>query len=281
MWLGSAQAVRAAQGQSPAVELGVLTDVHHADKPAFGTRYYRESLAKLTEGVSKFREAQVEFLVELGDLVDAAKDVRTERTWLKQAVNTLRQAGVEMHCVLGNHCVQTLTKTDFLTEVGSKRSYYSFNRRGIHFVVLDACFRKDGVSYDSGNFDWKDTDIPREQQDWLRRDLERARGPSVVFVHQRLDTQDVHAVASAAAVREVLERSGKVIAVFQGHSHRNDHNEINGVHYCTLRALVEGGGARSNGYAVVSVYRNGALRIQGFREQQSYRLEARSKPASS
>jgi alkaline phosphatase len=280
-WLGSAQAIRAAKDQPPAVRLGILTDVHHADKPEWGTRYYRESLAKLAEGVSKFRGARVEFLVELGDLVDAARDVNTERVWLKQAVQALRRAGAEMHCVLGNHCVQTLTKEDFLTEVRRKRSYYSFDRGRIHFIVLDACFRKDGISYNAGNFDWKDTDIPREQHNWLKQDLGHARGPSVVFVHQRLDTQDVHAVASAAEVREILEQSGKVIAVFQGHSHKNDHREINGIHYCTLRAVVEGGGSQNNGYAVVSVYRDGALRLEGFREQRSYDVKRRHAYSSS
>jgi alkaline phosphatase len=242
LWLGSSHAIRAAADQAPAVRFGVLTDAHHANKPELGTRYYRESLSKLAQGVAKFREARVEFLVELGDLVDAAEDVDTERAWLKQAADILRRTGVEMHCVLGNHCIQTLTKEHVLIEVDRKQSYYSFIRNGVHFIVLDACFRKDGVSYNAGNFDWKDTEIPLDEQDWLRRDLSRARRPVVVFVHQRLDTQDVYAVASAAAVRDILERSGKVIAVLQGHSHKNDHKQINAIDYCTLRAVVEGSG---------------------------------------
>jgi alkaline phosphatase len=281
LWLGSSHAIRAAADQAPAVRFGVLTDAHHANKPELGTRYYRESLSKLAQGVAKFREARVEFLVELGDLVDAAEDVDTERAWLKQAADILRRTGVEMHCVLGNHCIQTLTKEHFLIEVDRKQSYYSFIRNGVHFIVLDACFRKDGVSYNAGNFDWKDTEIPLDEQDWLRRDLSRARRPVVVFVHQRLDTQDVYAVASAAAVRDILERSGKVIAVLQGHSHKNDHKQINAIDYCTLRAVVEGSGPRNNGYSVVSVYRNGALQLEGFEEQRSYAIGVRNKAVSS
>jgi alkaline phosphatase len=281
LWLGSSHAIRAAADQAPAVRFGVLTDAHHANKPELGTRYSRESLSKLAQGVAKVREARVEFLVELGDLVDAAEDVDTERAWLKQAADILRRTGVEMHCVLGNHCIQTLTKEHVLIEVDRKQSYYSFIRNGVHFIVLDACFRKDGVSYNAGNFDWKDTEIPLDEQDWLRRDLSRARRPVVVFVHQRLDTQDVYAVASAAAVRDILERSGKVIAVLQGHSHKNDHKQINAIDYCTLRAVVEGSGPRNNGYSVVSVYRNGALQLEGFEEQRSYAIGVRNKAVSS
>jgi alkaline phosphatase len=138
LWLGSSHAIRAAADQAPAVRFGVLTDAHHANKPELGTRYYRESLSKLAQGVAKFREARVEFLVELGDLVDAAEDVDTERAWLKQAADILRRTGVEMHCVLGNHCIQTLTKEHVLIEVDRKQSYYSFIRNGVHFIVLDA-----------------------------------------------------------------------------------------------------------------------------------------------
>ena len=66
-----------AQPPSPRqpVRFGLFTDVHHADKPEWGTRYYRESLTKLEEGLTSFRKSRMEFLVCLGDLVDAAKTV--------------------------------------------------------------------------------------------------------------------------------------------------------------------------------------------------------------
>ena len=35
-----------------------------------------------------------------------------------------------------------------------------FDRGGFHFVVLDACFRSDGVPYGRKNFKWTDTKIP-------------------------------------------------------------------------------------------------------------------------
>ena len=242
---------------SPVVRFGLFTDVHYADKPELRTRYYRESLTKLREGVTTLRKSRVDFLLCLGDLVDATTELELERTWVAETVNV----------------IQTLTKRQFLSEVGQERSHYSFTRSGVHFVILDACYRKDGLSYDAGNFDWKDTEIPPPEREWLKKDLAGASGPAVVFVHQRLDSDDVHAVASAPEVRQILEDSGNVSAVFQGHSHQNDYRDINGIHYCTMRAVIEGSGAANNGYAEIAIFNDGGVKVEGFRAQRSYRIQ--------
>jgi hypothetical protein len=80
---------------------------------------------------------------------------------------------------------------------------------------------------------------------------------------------DHYSAKNAAAVRGVLEASKNVLAVFQGHSHKNDHQEIAGIHYCTLVAMVEGSGAASNGYSLLTVLPDSTLHLTGFREQQS------------
>jgi hypothetical protein len=175
-----------------------------------------------------------------------------------------------LHSALGNHCIQTLTKTQFLNELKRDRGHYAFDRAGFRFIVLDACYRRDGISYDAGNFDWKDSEIPPSERAWLTQQLKTTPGRALVFVHQRLDIPGVHAVTSAAEVRSILENSGKVLAVFQGHSHQNDHREINGIDYCTMRAVIEGSGAENNGYSVVSVYPDGRLALKGFRAQRDY-----------
>jgi 3',5'-cyclic AMP phosphodiesterase CpdA len=141
---------------------------------------------------------------------------------------------------------------------------------GFHFVVLDACYRSDGKSYARGNFKWTDTSIPDEQVNWLKADLKAATGKAVVFVHQRLDVKNDYGVKNADQVRKVLEESGKVLAVFQGHSHKNDLKDINGIHYCTLVAMVEGSGAENNGFSLMDIFDGGTIRLTGFRKQSSY-----------
>ena len=253
------------------LRVGLVTDLHYAEKAPAGTRHYRETLGKLNEAAKKFAEAKPHFLVELGDFIDAAASVDVERRYLKTVNTEFSKICKDRHYVLGNHCVDTLTKDEFLGGIEREKSYYSFDRQGWHFVVLDSCFRSDGNPYQRRNFTWTDANIPAAELDWLEADLNSSQKPVIVFAHQRLDVSDNHGVKNNAAVRKVLEASGKVQAVFQGHSHQNDLKEIQGIHYCTLVAMIEGSGAANNGYSVMELESNGTIRLTGFRKQKSHK----------
>lgn len=252
------------------VRIGMVTDLHYADKPAAGSRYYRETLAKLAEAGEQFQKEKPDFVVELGDLIDAADSVEVEKQYLATINKEFAALPGDKHYVLGNHCVDTLTKEEFLGEVGQKASFYSFDAGGFHFVVLDACYRSDGKPYGRKNSKWTDANIPKEQVEWLQADLHTATGKTIVFTHQRLDVRNDYGVKNAEQVRNVLEDSGKVVAVFQGHSHKNDLKNINGIHYCTLVAMIEGSGAENNGYSLMDVFDGGTIRLTGFRKQAKY-----------
>lgn len=264
---GSGDALQAARP----LRIGLVTDIHYADKESRGTRHYRASLRKLTEAVGHFNETKADFVVELGDLIDAAESVEQELGWLDRIESVYAQLCCPRYRVLGNHCVQTLTKARFLTRCGMDRSFHAFDTGGFHFVVLDACFRRDGISYDAGNFDWKDANVPPEEIAWLRADLEAATRPAIVFVHQRLDVDDAHGVGNRAEVRELLERSGRVLAVFQGHNHVNDLRTIDGISYFSLAAMVE---EDTNAYALLKLHPNGAMRIDGYGRQRTWGIDA-------
>lgn len=252
------------------LRFGLVTDLHYADKPPAGTRHYRETLAKLAEAAERFKKDRPDFVVELGDLIDAADSVETEQTYLKRVNKEFAAISRARHYVLGNHCVDMLTKDEFLGGVGQKESYYSFDAGGVHFVVLDACFRGDGKPYGRKNSKWNDANVPATVLDWLAEDLKATAKKTVVFAHQRLDVANDYGVKNAPAVRKVLEGSGKVLAVFQGHSHKNDYRDIAGVHYCTLVAMVEGSGADNSGYSIVDVRAEGSITVTGFRRQKGY-----------
>jgi hypothetical protein len=115
-----------------ALRVGLITDLHHADKPSAGTRHYRETLGKLAEAATQFEKDKVLFVVELGDLIDAADSVETEQRYLKTINQEFSAISKDRHYVLGNHCVDTLTKSEFLGGVEQKQSYYSFDRGDFH-----------------------------------------------------------------------------------------------------------------------------------------------------
>ncbi|MFH1742638.1 MAG: metallophosphoesterase [bacterium] len=260
----------------PLVRIGLMTDVHYADRDTAGTRCYRESVLKVREAVNQFNAAEAHVAVELGDFIDAADTVEGELGHLKTIEAEYVKFAGDRHHVLGNHCVWTLTKKQFLETCGQKISYYSFDKGGTHFVILDACYRKDGVAYGAKNFEWTDTEIPAEEQAWLKADLDSTSNSAVAFVHQRLDVAEHYGVHSGPAVRNILEDSGKLLAVFQGHYHLNEYEEINKIHYCTLRSVVDGSGEKNSAYAIVDIYGDGSLRVDGFRRQTGYSLKVLS-----
>lgn len=258
-----------AHDDAPLLRVGLVTDLHYADKAPAGSRHYRESLAKLEEAANQFNKDKPTFLVELGDLIDAADSVEVEQGYLKTVNQKFSAICQDRHYVLGNHCVTTLNKEEFLGGVGQEKSYYSFDRNGVHFVVLDSCFRTDGQPYGRKNFQWTDANIPAAELQWLEADLKASDKPVIVFAHQRLDVSNNHGVNNNADVRKILEASRRVLAVFQGHSHQNDLKEIGGIHYCTLVAMVEGSGAENNGYSLMEIDANGTIQLTGFRNQKN------------
>jgi alkaline phosphatase len=256
--------------------MGIVTDCHYADRDRNGNRHYRETLWKLPEAIDKFNAIGLDMAVEIGDFIDEAPDAAGEIGHLKKVEAIFGQFKGERRYVLGNHCVWTLTKEEFLDNCGMDRPHNSFDKGGYHFVVLDACFKQDGTPYGRKNFTYDNTFIPPEQLEWLRGDLAATDLKTIVFVHQRLDFNPSDranwgvTVKNAPDVRMVLEGSQKVLAVFQGHSHANDHREVGGIHYCVFRAMVEGSGPDENGYAVANLFADGSIRIEGFRQQRNY-----------
>ena len=265
--LGGGRLLAAEPDAGPLLRVGLMTDLHYADKEHARTRFYREALAKLDEAVQVMNREKPALVVELGDFIDQADSVETEIEWLKTMESHFARLAMPRHYVLGNHCVGTLTKQEFAAHTQASGSHESFEAGGVTFLILDACFRSDGTPYSRQNFYWKDANVPASQLSWLEDRLAKASGSVIVLAHQRLDNDKAHAVQNAAAVRSLLEKSGKVLAVFQGHSHKNDYQQINGIHYTTLVAMVEGSGAENNGYTLLDIHADGSLRLNGFRRQ--------------
>jgi hypothetical protein len=258
---------------------GIVTDCHYADADAQGTRFYRESLDKLSECVTLMNTERVDFLIELGDFKDQDKTPAEKKTllYLQAAEKVLKRFNGPTYHVLGNHDMDSISKIQFLkcvdnTNIDSNRSYYSFDSNGLHYVVLDANYRTDGADYEDGNFDWTDANIPSKELNWLKRDLAAAPRAVIVFIHQLLDGTGSIYVKNAAQVRQILEASGKVLTVFQGHHHPGSYSNIEGIHYYTLKALVEGQGPENNSYAITEVHTGGNITVTGYRKAESTQL---------
>jgi predicted phosphodiesterase len=264
----------------PLVRFGVVTDIHYADIDPAGPRTYRESDAKLAECVQVMNEKGVAFLVELGDFKDQDKTPDEARTlkYLEKIESVFAGFKGPRYHVIGNHDTDSLSKAQFLaaapnTGIVPNATRYTFVSGDVRFVVLDASHKSDGSDYDHGNFEWSDSNVDAPQLEWLAKTLAGSAEPAIVFVPQQLDGSGAYYVKNAAQVREVLEKSGRVIAVMQGHRHEGGFSTINGIPYFTFKGLIEGSGESNSSYSIVDVMPDLEVRILGYRraETRSFR----------
>lgn len=221
------------------IRIGIFTDAHYAEGlTACNTRTCWQSMEKVRRIFGALGEA--DFFIQLGDLINISGDGEQDMKNIRAMQSLLGECGKKCFSVLGNHDVEAARKRVFLPD--AERGYYFFEREGVRFIMLDGCFTSDGASYEDAEWDWKDSFIPEQELDWLREALNDAQGKVVVCCHQNLDARpgDPHVIKNAGMVRRLLEDSGKVIAVLQGHCHSGCICEQNGIPYYTFRALCEG-----------------------------------------
>lgn len=272
------------KGNYKPIRFGIVTDIHYADRsaPANSTRFYKESLGKLSECIDQMNQQEVDFLIELGDFKDqgVVPDEKETLIFLNRVEKEFSRFKGPHYHVLGNHDHDSISKQQFLDGISNEgfikaSGYYSFNMSSFHFIVLDANYTSEGKAYDHGSFKWIDAHIPENQLEWLKNDLLRNRMPAVIFIHHRLDTppsDKIYCPDNADVVRKMFEDAGNVVIVFQGHYHEGGISRLNNIHYYTLKALVEGTGPENNNYAIVEIDKDLSIRIKGFRKTESIDL---------
>jgi len=232
------------------LHIGIFTDLHahDTDSPNEGKVMidYKERLSACVEAMNAW---PADLVIQLGDFVNGryvmgAPFGEPERIMgiLEEAEEIYAKFNGPRYYVLGNHDIYDLSKEEFLERVGASSRYLSFDTGGYHIVILDAQYNKKEEDL-SHTFWVVQGNIPQDELDWLRDDLAVTSKPTIVCVHQPLDVDfDMlsggPAIFNNEAVKTVLEESGVVIAVFQGHDHENNYTLINEIHYLTFEALV-------------------------------------------
>jgi alkaline phosphatase len=270
--------------EKPLVRFGLVSDLHYADRQPKGTRFFKDSLEKLTEAIDLMNREQVDFVIELGDFKDQDIPPNEESTikFLNNIEAIFRHFNGAKYHVLGNHDMDSISKKQFLefienTGIPPENGYYSFDINQLHFIVLDGNFTKEGKAYERGNFNWEDALVPYQEINWLKNDLKLNKLPVIVFIHQMLDDRlsPQHAVSNAAEIRKVLENSGNVLCVFQGHVHREIYSLINQIHYYSVSGMVDGQFPESNSYSIVEIFSDHTIRVNGFRKANDQEFTAK------
>jgi len=226
------------------MRFALISDVHFG--PAASHQGKLRKLTDQSEGlvqgiVNRWRdELKPDLVVNLGDVLeDESKDLDRQR--YQHFVDLLRQAGVPVLHVAGNHDTVHLTPAELCEMWGNTTdTCYSRDHHGVHFSILHSIEHRD-----------ERIELPEAQIRWLEQDLSQTQLPSILLMHHpasemRLEGNrwfekrpHVCRVAERRALRKVIEQSGKVRAVFNGHVHWNHFDSIAGIPYITLQSLIE------------------------------------------
>ena len=203
------------------------------------------------------RTLPADFVIQGGDHVFDALGVGRDRatSLMDLYTKTEQDLGLKVHHAIGNHdCfgvypASGVSPTDPL--YGKKyfedhfgKLFYSFDHKGVHFIVLDSI----GITADRAY----EGRVDPAQLTWLAADLKAlpAATPIVVTIHIPLVTAfdsygtppskpSAHHGLSVANAYEVLPlfEGHNVLAVLQGHTHINEVVTWHGIPYITSGAV--------------------------------------------
>lgn len=199
------------------------------------------SYDKVKEAMENFKD--VDMAICLGDLVDDCGNDLDNVLCLQRISDMIHSFGIPFYCLMGNHDYENFTKEQFNALTGGSVPQFSLTFGENALIFLDANYCSDGSVYTPHNVNWIDTVLPKKQLLKLEAVLldEKTKN-AYVFVHQNLDTGVgiEYRIKNAPEIREILEKSGKVKRVIQGHYHPGHDMTIAGIPYHTVPAMCEG-----------------------------------------
>lgn len=198
---------------------------------------------------------KADFAIQGGDHVFDALGVDRQRanSLYDLYAKTEQDLGIKVHHAIGNHdAFGVYAKTGigtadpgfgkrmFEDRIGT--TYYSFDHKGYHFIVLDSIQITPDRNWEAG--------IDAEQMVWLKKDLAgiAAGTPIVITVHVPLVTgaasylaprpgKDNQLFVTNAYEVVPLFDGHNVLAVLQGHTHINEVVTFKGIPYVSCGAV--------------------------------------------
>lgn len=246
------------------VSFGFITDTHHDPlkdpDTSQGGKYYKDSASKVADIAAIFNaRSDLSFAFQNGDWIDGSASSGAALTDLA-TITAAYACNVPVYHCIGNHDVWRLTKAQIIGVTGQPANWYYFDKGGVRFIVLDGNYSADD---DAASMETTFDDSPSPyisyvapaQRAWLIATLAASPYPCVIFCHYPLYYVGAFSwgLTNAAAIRSILEASGKVIGCVTGHLHDNVIAKINGIIYATVHATVTAAYPALS-YAIVSIY---------------------------
>lgn len=223
--------------------IGIITDIHNG--PDMGTKNGASAPELLKKFVSFINHEKPDAVIDLGDRVNHI-DNKTDTQSLKEVCTYFDQIETKKFHIIGNHDIDFISYEDNVESLGYDFSTRVENIGGFDFVFWNADTHLD---LEKG-FSLKEEDFKS-----LEKTLENASYPTVICSHVPLNNGSMegnfyfnkkayphHAYypdEQGDRLREIIERSGKVVLCLNGHAHWNAYGCIDGIHYVTIPSLTE------------------------------------------
>lgn len=218
------------------LRLAVITDIHYG--PDYQARLGSKAPKLLPVFMKAVAKYKPDAIINLGDDHNARAEAEARQRILDVQSHFNRSA-IPIYKVQGNHDVKFLSRDELAAINGCPATSYSRDVKGYHLV-----FWNPGQG--------KSLEVTSEDLKWLEADLATAKTPAIVFSHVPLDleerdfagndNQDIAGrfhYAQSTFIRDVLEKSGKVVLCVAGHRHRHQYRQINGIHYIEQQSLTQ------------------------------------------
>jgi predicted phosphodiesterase len=261
---------------------GAIADCQYCAGPNRGSRHYASSAGKLRECVAELNKHDLEFVIHLGDFIDR------DYSSFDKVLPIYQSLQMPAYHALGNHDfdVADELKGKVVERMGMESKYYEFSVEDWRFIVLDGndvsfhAYPKNSPKYKDTERYYRENKIrsPRwngavgsEQVAWLRKILQKAEKQKeqvAVFCHFPVYPADPHNLWNAGEIISLLEEFSCVKAYINGHNHKGKYGQKNGIHYLTLKGMVE---TKTNAYSIIHVAEN-FLNLKGYGREKDLTL---------
>ena len=244
--------------------IGLIADCQYCNVVGTGQRKYSQSDRKLQACVDDFNTQDLSWVIHLGDFID--------KDWESfDVVDPIyRQLTMPGYHVLGNHdfSVVDSLKGSVSKRMGLPSPYYHYETNGWRFVVLNGndlsfyAYPEETSQYKTAEEYYVKNEITSAkwnggigslQMAWLEETFINAtdQGQHVIlFCHFPVYPENPHNLWNASEVVDLIEQYPIVKAYINGHNHDGNYAQKNGVHYLTMKGMVD---TEESSYGVMEV----------------------------
>jgi len=274
----------------PVYKIGIVSDPQYCDCPPNlqYDRFHSNSTEKLEVCIDHFNNEEIDFMISLGDIIEKNDES------FDSILSVYNHSIAPNYFLLGNHDFYFLsdsTMSDLLNLYQMPDYYYSINKEGWRFIILDGTDLSvysqqirpereaeffelynsiEGQPHQEGY----NGGIGQVQLEWLENELEQSKRDDdkvIVFCHFPIYPDHTsYNLYNYKKVRTLLESYENVMAYVNGHFHEGRYDFHNNIHYLTMAGMVQSEDA--NSYGILEIYAD-SIKLFGHGLANNYAFE--------